>query len=82
MPVGWRSTRGESNSPSGPIPTTYGAKQYPNAVYHLVTSTPEQIEAVGGDELLYADGKATQRRLRGDPHAPAPANSSSRSLAR
>jgi cellobiose phosphorylase len=31
--------------------------RYPQAVYHLVTSTPEAIEAVGGDELLYTDGK-------------------------
>jgi cellobiose phosphorylase len=32
-------------------------QKYPNAVYHLVTGTPRQVEAVGGDELLYADGK-------------------------
>ena len=32
-------------------------QQYPQAVYHLVTSTPERVEAIGGDELLYADGK-------------------------
>jgi cellobiose phosphorylase len=30
---------------------------YPNAVYRLVTSTPEAFEAIGGDELLYADGQ-------------------------
>ena len=30
---------------------------YPQAAYHLVTSTPEAAEVVGGDELLYADGK-------------------------
>ena len=32
-------------------------QKYPQAVYHLVTSTPERVEAIGGDELLYADGK-------------------------
>ena len=32
-------------------------QKYPRAVYHLVTSTPERVEAIGGDELLYADGK-------------------------
>ena len=30
---------------------------YPQAAYHLVTSTPHIAEAIGGDELLYADGK-------------------------
>ena len=30
---------------------------YPQAAYHLVTSTPDKAEAIGGDELLYADGK-------------------------
>ena len=32
-------------------------KRYPRAVYRLVTSTPEEVEAIGGDELLYPDGK-------------------------
>jgi cellobiose phosphorylase len=32
-------------------------QQYPEAVYRLVTSTPRRMEAIGGDELLYADGK-------------------------
>jgi 1,2-beta-oligoglucan phosphorylase len=40
-----------------PGPDDLWGKQYPQAVYHLVTSTPERIEAVGGDELLYADDK-------------------------
>ena len=40
-----------------PDPDHIWGKKYPSAVYHLVTSTPRQIEAVGGDELLYADGK-------------------------
>ncbi|NTJ68433.1 cellobiose phosphorylase [Agrobacterium rhizogenes] len=30
--------------------------RYPKAGYHLVTSTPDAVEAVGGDELLYSDG--------------------------
>jgi len=32
-------------------------QQYPEAIYRLVTSTPGRVEAIGGDELLYADGK-------------------------
>jgi len=32
-------------------------QQYPEAAYHLVTSAPGRIEAIGGDELLWADGK-------------------------
>ena len=35
-------------------------QHYPNAVYHLVTSTPEAVDALGGDELLYADGQPRQ----------------------
>ncbi len=31
---------------------------YPEAAYHLVTSTPEAVEAIGGDELIYRDGQA------------------------
>jgi len=34
----------------------YG-RHYPQAVYRWVTSAPEQVEAVGADELLYHDGK-------------------------
>ena len=33
------------------------SQKYPQAVYFLVTSTPEFIEAAGGDELLYVDGR-------------------------
>jgi cellobiose phosphorylase len=40
-----------------PDPDDMWGRQYPDAVYHLVTSTPERIEAVGGDELLHADGR-------------------------
>lgn len=39
-----------------PEPGGMWRKEYPEAVYHLVTSTPQFIEAAGGDELLYADG--------------------------
>jgi cellobiose phosphorylase len=30
-------------------------QRYPDAVYHLVTSTPEAVEAIGADELLHAE---------------------------
>ena len=40
-----------------PDPDDRWGRQYPEAVYHLVTSTPGRIEAIGGDELIYADGK-------------------------
>ncbi len=33
-------------------------RRYPGTVYHLVVSTPEAVEAMGGDELLYTDGEA------------------------
>ena len=32
-------------------------QHYPDAAYRLVTSMPGEIEALGGDELLYPDGK-------------------------
>jgi 1,2-beta-oligoglucan phosphorylase len=31
-------------------------RRYPHAVYFLITSTPEALEAIGGDELLHLDG--------------------------
>ncbi len=40
-----------------PGPDSLWGQRYPNAVYHLVTSTPEAFEAIGGDELLYDDGQ-------------------------
>ncbi|MGA7383472.1 MAG: cellobiose phosphorylase [Methylocella sp.] len=40
-----------------PGPDSLWGRHYPNAVYRLVTSTPEAFEAIGGDELLYADGQ-------------------------
>jgi cellobiose phosphorylase len=33
------------------------AKRYPHAVYRLVTGAPESVDAIGADELLFADGK-------------------------
>ncbi|ANL37012.1 MULTISPECIES: GH36-type glycosyl hydrolase domain-containing protein [Rhizobium] len=33
-------------------------ERYPDAVYWLVSSTPDAIDEIGGDELLYTDGLA------------------------
>jgi len=41
-----------------PEPKGMWSERYPAAVYHLVTSTPECIEAIGSDELLYASEDA------------------------
>ena len=40
-----------------PDPASLWGQRYPDAVYHLVTGTPEAVEAIGGDELLYTDGQ-------------------------
>jgi 1,2-beta-oligoglucan phosphorylase len=40
-----------------PDPSDRWGQQYPEAMYRLVTSTPGRVEAIGGDELLYIDGK-------------------------
>jgi len=40
-----------------PCPDSLWGQRHPNAVYRLVTSTPEAFETIGGDELLYADGQ-------------------------
>ncbi|HEY1872918.1 MAG TPA: hypothetical protein VGG67_00810, partial [Steroidobacteraceae bacterium] len=40
-----------------PEPGGLWSQRYPQAVYHLVTSTPEIIEAIGSDELLGSDPK-------------------------
>src|SRR5262249_45285542 len=32
-------------------------RQYPNATYRLVTSTPDQFDLIGADELLHSDGE-------------------------
>ena len=59
-----RSTHSESDSPSGRTPRISGARNILEAAYHLVTSTPGRIEAIGGDELLYARRETPQRRIR------------------
>jgi cellobiose phosphorylase len=41
-----------------PDPNSLWGQRYPDAAYVLVTSTPDAVEAIGGDELLYADGQA------------------------
>jgi cellobiose phosphorylase len=41
-----------------PDPQFLWGQRYPQSIYHLVTSTPGAIDAVGGDELLYTDGVA------------------------
>jgi cellobiose phosphorylase len=40
-------------------PDTQGlwGQRYPRAVFCLVTSTPKEVDAMGGDELLHLDGK-------------------------
>ncbi|MGH6812639.1 MAG: GH36-type glycosyl hydrolase domain-containing protein [Methylocella sp.] len=40
-----------------PDPNWLWGQHYPHAVYHLVTSTPGAVAAIGGDELLYDDGQ-------------------------
>lgn len=40
-----------------PDPDHLWGQRYPRASYLLVTSTPKEVEAIGGDELLYLDGK-------------------------
>ena len=40
-----------------PDPDSLWGQRYPRASYRLVTSTPKEVEAIGGDELLYLDGK-------------------------
>ncbi|HYL19632.1 MAG TPA: hypothetical protein VEV20_13205, partial [Burkholderiales bacterium] len=41
-----------------PDPKQMWAERYPDAVYYLVTSTPDTVDALGGDELLYTDGRS------------------------
>jgi cellobiose phosphorylase len=50
-----------------PDPESLWQQHYPDAAYHLVTSTPNAVEAIGGDELLYADrspGSGTHVAIR------------------
>ena len=56
---------------SGSLPAGSGhgwGQHYPDAVYHLVTSAPRRIEAIGGDELLYPMANV-ERGLRRDSDA-------------
>ncbi|WP_049734370.1 GH36-type glycosyl hydrolase domain-containing protein [Rhizobium ecuadorense] len=39
-----------------PDPAWLWGERYPEAAYWLVSSTPDAIEEIGGDELLYSDG--------------------------
>lgn len=41
-----------------PDPQFLWGQRYPQSAYHLVTSTPDIVAALGGDEFLYADGVA------------------------
>jgi len=41
-----------------PDPAWLWGERYPDAGYWLVSSTPDAIEEIGGDELLYTDGIA------------------------
>lgn len=53
-----------------PDPHSLWGRTYPQAVYHLVCSTPDAVQSIGGDELLYADEKprgAAHIALRAQP---------------
>ncbi|MBW9052801.1 GH36-type glycosyl hydrolase domain-containing protein [Rhizobium mesosinicum] len=41
-----------------PDPHWLWGERFPDASYWLVSSTPDAVEAIGGDELLYGDGAA------------------------
>ena len=41
-----------------PDPESLWGRTYPEAVNLIVTGTPDEFEAVGGDELLYVDGRS------------------------
>ncbi len=43
-----------------PDPNALWGQRYPDAEYHLVVGTPDAVDLIGGDELLYTD-----RRSRG-----------------
>jgi len=50
-----------------PDPASLWGQRYPDATYHLVTSTANAVDAIGGDELLYADraaGSGTHAAIR------------------
>ena len=73
--------RGDKQFAFHPDPDGLWGQRYPHAVYRLVTSTPEQIEAIGGDELLYLDGKRRSGAYAAIRTRPT-SDSSSRSSAR
>ena len=52
-----------------PDPDWLWGQRYPNAVYHLVTSTPGAIDALGGDDLLLSRRRRARHALRGAPYA-------------
>ena len=62
MPAASRSMPTRKRIAFRPDPDWLWGQRYPDAVYHLVTAHPEAVEAIGGDELLYADGKRARRR--------------------
>jgi cellobiose phosphorylase len=41
-----------------PDPGWLWGQRFPDAAYCLITSTPDAVQTVGGDELLYSDGVA------------------------
>ena len=69
IPAASRSTRRASASPSAPIRRRSGDGAIPRPSIISSPRTPDAVEAIGGDELLYADGAARRRRLRGDADA-------------
>jgi len=53
-----------------PDPEPLFGRHYPDATFHLVTGTPDAIESIGGDELLFADaqpGSGTHVAIRTHP---------------
>ena len=39
-----------------PAPTSLVGERYPETTFYIVSPDADQVEAIGGDELLYADG--------------------------
>jgi 1,2-beta-oligoglucan phosphorylase len=53
----WRMDPARKRFSFRPEPRGLWSERYPQAVYHLVTGTPQSIDTIGGDELLHVDGK-------------------------
>jgi cellobiose phosphorylase len=51
-----RADSGKRRFTLRPDPESLWGRHYPDATCLLVTSTPDAVEAIGGDELLHADG--------------------------